>query len=337
MAPRPQTEPSDLLDRHPGDGPESDIERAIAALRRNSALVWMAVIVVGLGAAIAVARPAAGPNDLSTLAAVILGLVEGLTEFLPVSSTGHLLVTQRLLGLGGTTASDLALDTYAICIQAGAIAAVLVLYRQRIGQMLAGAVGRDAEGRCLLLATVAAFVPTVIIALALQDPIRSRLFGPGPVAIAWVVGGLAILAIVASGRLHRAGSAITELTIRQAAIIGVAQSIALWPGVSRSLVTIVAAVMVGLSLRAAVEFSFILGLATLGAATAYEAMKNGSNLVDTFGVVTPVIGLLVAFVSALVAVKWMVGWLEHRSFEVFGWYRIAAGIAVALALALGRL
>ncbi len=310
---------------------------ASSTLQRNAPYMAMVAMIAGLGVAIAIARPAAGPDVLSPLAAVILGLVEGITEFLPVSSTGHLLVVQKLLGLGGTESSDLALDTYAICIQAGAILAVVVLYRERITQMLQGAIGRSEQGRQLLLATIAAFVPTVLIALALQDPIRSRLFGPGPIAVAWVVGGIAILAIVRTGLFDRGGSAITEITIRQAVIIGVAQSLALWPGMSRSLVTIIAAVLVGLSLAAAVEFSFILGLATLSAATLYEGMRNGGNLVDTFGVVTPAIGLVVAFVSAVVAVRWMVSWLQTRGFAIFGWYRIVAGLSVGVALAAGWL
>ncbi len=306
-------------------------------LHRNAPYLAMAAMIAGLGVAIVVARPAAGPDVLSPLAAVILGLVEGITEFLPVSSTGHLLVVQKLLGLGGTESSDLALDTYAICIQAGAILAVVVLYRERITQMLQGAIGRSEQGRKLLLATIAAFVPTVLIALALQDPIRSRLFGPGPIAVAWVVGGIAILVIVRTGLFDRGGAAITEITIRQAVIIGVAQSLALWPGMSRSLVTIIAAVLVGLSLAAAVEFSFILGLATLSAATPYEGMKNGGNLIDTFGVATPAIGMVVAFVSAVVAVRWMVSWLQTRGFAIFGWYRIVAGVSVGVALAAGWL
>ncbi len=277
------------------------------------------------------------PTTLSWSSAAVLGLVEGITEYLPISSTGHLLVAERVLDLGGTKAADDALDTYTICIQAGAIVAVLLLYRRRVGQMIAGLFGRDVGGRQLLVATVVAFVPTVIIALALEDPIRSRLFGVGPVAAAWLVGGLAILFLVRSDRLHRGGLAITDLSVKHAAIIGVAQSIALWPGVSRSLVTIIAALLLGLSISAAVEFSFILGLATLGAATIYEGAKNGGELVDVFGVANPLIGLVVAFVSAVVAVRWMVGWLEQRSFEVFGWYRIAAAVIVTGAVALGAI
>ena len=301
----------------------------------SAALGGFVATMVALAVAIIIARPAEAPDELSILAAVVLGLVEGLTEYLPVSSTGHLLVVQQLLGLGGTEEADLALDTYAICIQSGAILAVLVLYRVRLLQMLAGVTRGDPDGRSVLVATVAAFVPTVVIALLFGDLVRDRLFDVVPIAVAWIIGGLAILGLVRSGRIQRsAGTAITEMTVRQAALIGTAQAIALWPGVSRSLVTIVAAVLVGLSLTAAVEFSFILGLATLGAATAYEALDNGSNLIDQFGVVSPLIGLVVAFVSAVVAIRWMVGWLESHGFGVFGWYRIAAGVGAFIALGL---
>ncbi|MCB0993151.1 MAG: undecaprenyl-diphosphate phosphatase [Acidimicrobiales bacterium] len=294
-------------------------------------------LLVALAVAIAIARPASSPDDLSILASIILGVVEGLTEYLPISSTGHLLVTQELLGLGGTEQADLALDTYAICIQAGAILAVLVLYRRRIAQMIAGMFGRDAEGRRVLLATITAFVPTVAIALALQDPIRERLFGPGPIAIAWFVGGLGILYLVRTDRLNQTGASITEMTLRQAFLIGLIQCLALWPGVSRSLSTIVAAVLVGMSLSAAVEFSFILGLATLGAATIYEGLDNGQNLIDTYGITTPLIGLVVAFVSAVIAVRWMVTWLEQRGFAIFGWYRLVVGAALGVAVVAGAI
>jgi len=297
------------------------------------ALVIGALLVVG----IIVARPAAAPDDLSPLAAVILGLVEGLTEYLPVSSTGHLLVTNELLGLGGTEDADLALDTYAICIQVGAILAVLLLYRDRIMQMVMGMLGRDEDGRTVLIGSICAFVPTMAIAFVLRDPVRDNLFGATPIAVAWFLGGLGILALVRSGRLDAPGQALAEISIKQAVIIGVAQSFALWPGTSRSLITIVAAVTVGLSLAAAVEFSFLLGLATLTAATVYEGADNGGNLIDTFGWTTPIIGLVVAFVSAAVAIKWMVSWLEEKGFEVFGWYRLVIGVAAGIAIAAGAL
>ena len=179
------------------------------------------------------------------------------------------------------------------------------------------------------------FAPTVVIALALQDVVRDALFGPGPIAAAWIIGGVAILAVPRQFGDRLKNGELSDLTIVHAVWIGVAQAVALWPGVSRSLVTIAAALAVGLSLKAAVEFSFLLGLITLSAATAYEALSNGSNLIDTFGLMTPAIGLVMAFLSAVVAVRWMVTWLEERSFAVFGWYRIAAGGSLLVLMAAG--
>ena len=310
------------------------------AVRVRSRSMGLIVVLAGTAALLAVAAVVQrdeGPDSLTWLGAVGLGMVEGLTEYLPVSSTGHLLVSGRILGLGGTESQDQALDTYAICIQLGAIAAVLVLYRQRVAQLFRGLTGSDADGRRILIAMVAAFTPTVILALSLQDVVRDRLFGPGPIAVAWVVGGVLILA-VPSARQARDGSIeLPGLDARRAAMIGLAQAVALWPGTSRSLVTIVAALAVGLSLRAAVEFSFLLGLVTLGAATVYEGAQNGGELIDTFGVVTPLLGLVVAFVSAVAAVRWMVSYLEDRGLELFGWYRIAIGVATFGAMGIGWL
>ena len=306
--------------------------------RRRMAFVGVAAataIVWWFMTATAFAQDSSSSAGLSVGAAIVLGIVEGLTEYLPISSTGHLLVSERLLDLGGTPQSDLALDTYAICIQSGAIAAVMVLYRSRITQMLHGIGGRSDEGRQLVVVILAAFAPTAIIALALQDIVRDALFGPGPIAIAWVVGGAAILIVPAKFASPTSRGELRDLTVVHAIWIGLAQSLALWPGVSRSLVTIAAALAVGLGLKAAVEFSFLLGLITLGSATAYEALANGSNLLVTFGILTPAIGLVVAFVSAMFAIRWMVRWLEERSFAVFGWYRIGAGAALVALMAGG--
>ncbi len=263
---------------------------------------------------------------LSVVSAVVLGLVEGLTEYLPVSSTGHLVVTYELLGLSTSPAAEQALETYAICIQAGAILAVFVLYRERLAQMFDGLLGRSDEGRRVLVGVAAAFIPTAIIGLVLVDVVRDRLFGVSPIAAAWLAGGVAILVLTRSGVLQRAGRELTDITLRQAVLIGLAQSIALWPGVSRSLITIVAAVLVGLSLSAAVEFSFLLGLATLGAATVVTGASDGGQLIDLFGWFTPLVGLVVAFVAALASIRWMVTWLQQRSLDIFGFYRVAVGL-----------
>jgi len=267
--------------------------------------------------------------------ALILGLVEGLTEYLPVSSTGHLLLAQRLLGIPSSTASD----AFAICIQAGAILAVLGLYRARVAQMMRGVVGRDAIGRHLLLTLVTAFIPAAVLGLLLEKPIKKYLFGGDewglwPVVAAWLVGGLAILAVSFARRRRgvRPGTGLDleQLTIRMALIVGLAQCLAMWPGVSRSLITIVGGVLVGLSLPAAVELSFLLGVITLSAATAYDAMKNGSEMLATYGAMPLLIGFGAAWLSAVLAVKWMVGYLKSHGMEIFGWYRVALAIVVAV-------
>lgn len=297
----------------------------LAPRARPVALVAAVVMVLWATPATAAVAGSSG-SELSVLEAIILGLVEGLTEYLPVSSTGHLLVTNTLLGLDASPAVEEAIETYAICIQLGAIIAVVFLYWGRLRQMLDGLLGRDDDGRRILIATFISFAITVAIALPAEDTIKARLFSVGPIAVAWIVGGIVILVLSRRGWFDKAGAELTSITTRQALIIGVMQAIAMWPGVSRSMITIIAAVLVGLSLRAAVEFSFLLGLLTLSAATAYEGLQGGGQLLDTFGWTTPLIGLVVAFVSAIAAVKWMVTWLNEKGFEIFGWYRLAIGI-----------
>jgi undecaprenyl-diphosphatase len=266
--------------------------------------------------------------------ALVLGLVEGLTEYLPVSSTGHLLLAQRLMGIGSSTASD----AFAISIQGGAILAVLGLYRARVAQMMMGLLGRDQTGRHLLINLVAAFIPAAVLGLLLEKPIKKYLFGGDewglwPVVAAWFVGGLAILAVSFARRRRGAtpstGLDLDQLTIRMALIVGFVQCIAMWPGVSRSLITIVSGVLVGLSLPAAVELSFLLGVITLTAATLYDALKHGPEMLATYGAAPLLIGFVSAWISAVLAVKWMVGYLKSHGMEIFGWYRVALAIAVA--------
>ena len=263
--------------------------------------------------------------------AIVLGLVEGLTEYLPVSSTGHLLVAQRLLGIEGGEASN----AYAIAIQGGAIAAVIVLYRQRLLQMASGLLGRDDAGRRLAVALVLAFLPAALIGFAFEEAIEQRLFGPLPVAVAWAVGGVVIL-LVAS-RMQREGTLIEALTWRGALLVGICQCAALWPGVSRSLATILGGLAAGLSLVAAVEFSFLLGLLTLGAATAYKAIDSGTVMLQAYGPATVLVGFVAAWLSAMVSVRWMVGWLQHRGLAVFGWWRLGAAALVVVLIARGVL
>lgn len=265
--------------------------------------------------------------------AFVLGIVEGLTEYLPVSSTGHLLVAQRMLGIPESDASN----AYAIAIQAGAIVAVLGLYRRRVAQMALGVVGRDPEGGQLARCVVIAFVPAAIVGLALDDVIEGFLFGPWPIVAAWIVGGLVILWFARTRPKAADGLPIEKLTWRAALIIGAVQCVAMWPGVSRSLATILGGVLVGLSLPAAVEFSFLLGLVTLGAATAYKSLQHGGAMLDAYGPVPIVIGFLAAWVAAVVSVRFMVSWLNERGLGLFAWWRFGAAAVVATLVLLGHL
>jgi undecaprenyl-diphosphatase len=276
---------------------------------------------------------------LSWWQALVLGIVEGLTEYLPVSSTGHLLLTQRIMGIGAESAeAQRAADAYAICIQAGAILAVLGLYRARVQSMTRGLLGQDPPGRRMALQLLTAFAPAAIVGPVLDDYLELYLFNVPSIATAWLVGGVAIL--LAAGRYERSArseeSASLELmTYRMALLIGIAQCAAMWPGVSRSLMTILAGIAVGLSVSAAVEFSFLLGLITLTAATAFKAVKDGDALVGHYGPLEIVIGLVAAWASAVLAVTWMVGYLKRHSIAIFGYYRIALAAAVFAALLAG--
>ena len=271
---------------------------------------------------------------MNNLQAFILGLVEGITEYLPISSTGHLLVTQRLLGIDSSNSAD----AFAICIQVGAILAVLWLYRVRVWKMTLGMLGRDAEGRNLAFSIILAFLPAAVIGLLLEKTIKKYLFGGDewglwPVVAAWFFGGVAILAVTIFRRMRGAtphsGLDLEHITLRMAVIVGLFQCLAMWPGVSRSLLTIVGGLLVGLSVPAAVEFSFLLGVVTLSAATAYDALKYGQEMLEHYGPVPLLIGLGAAWLSAVIAVKWMVGYLKSHGLEIFGWYRIGAAIVVA--------
>ena len=326
-------------------------------------LVGLAVMIVAgptalaalaQGDAVTVAEPATEPvSSMSAVDAVILGLVEGITEFLPISSTGHLTVTQALLGIGtGSESEKEAADAYAVVIQSGAILAIVILYWRRLVSLLQGLLGRDESGRRVLIGLVIAVVPIAIIGTLFEGTIKDKLFGVGPVIFAWVVGGVVVLVLsqrgwwgdpesddegerhggnrAGRGRGRGRGDPLDLITPRQAAIIGAAQVLALWPGTSRSLVTIVAALAAGLSLAAAVEFSFLLGLVVLSAATLVDAAKHGELIVDTFGWVNPVLGFAVAFVSAVVAVRWMVAYLQHHSLAIFGWYRLGVAALAAV-------
>ncbi len=278
--------------------------------------------------------------------AFILGVIEGITEYLPVSSTGHLLVAQHLLGIGTATPTEkAAADTFAICIQGGAILAVLGIYMKRVLQMLRGVIGQDREGLKLAMMLLAGFLPAAIIGLMFNDKIEEKLFGMWPVIIAWIVGGVMILATAWWRKRNPAagnGMELCEMTLKMALLIGLLQCVAMWPGTSRSLMTIVGGLLVGLSLRAAVEYSFLLGVLTLTAATAkkavwkvegldasYDVWGGGVKLLTaTYTPLALVVGIVAAAISAAIAVKWLVSYLQSHGLSVFGWYRIALGLVI---------
>lgn len=274
---------------------------------------------------------------MTIIDSIILGIVEGLTEYLPVSSTGHLIITQYLLGLPDSDA----MKAFHICIQSGAIIAVLGLYYARVRAMFTGTLsalrnlrnaGATAEerypaGARLLVNMIVAFIPALVLGLIFNDFIKSVLFNAPTVTTTWALGGLVILLYVRSRKKSGKGfegKSLDELSWVGALKVGFMQCIAMCPGVSRSLMTMLGGLFAGLSVAAAVEFSFLLGLLTLGAATVHDAWKHGGEMITTLGWVPLLVGTFTAWISAVIAVKWMVGYLNRHSLAIFGWYRIAA-------------
>jgi undecaprenyl-diphosphatase len=267
---------------------------------------------------------------LSPWQAILLGIVEGLTEYLPISSTGHLLLTQRALGLPVSGEAN----AFVIAIQSGAILAVLGLYRQRVALIARGLTGADPRGRGLLLALIVAFLPAAVLGTLFDETIERHLFGLWPVVAAWLVGGALILVLAGSGSREDGEDSIG---LQQALWIGCLQCLAMWPGTSRSLMTIAAGLLVGLRVRTAVEFSFLLGVVTLGAATAYKCVTHGVGMIEAYGASNLALGFAAALVSAVLAVRWMVTYLERHSLAVFGWYRVLLALVVSALLLSGAL
>jgi len=297
-----------------------------------------AVAIVATPATSATTAPVPSAGD-----AVILGLVEGITEFLPVSSTGHLIITTHLLGLDSAaivahdrkgrplTLKDAA-DTYTVVIQVGAIAAVALLYWSQISLILAGLAGRDPAGLRLLRNLVLACIPPVATALAFKGFIKTHLFSVPTVAAALLVGSALMLYAEWWRRRAAANAPATasapellpaDLSPLQALFIGVVQCLALWPGMSRSMTAMVAGYFVGLRPVRAAEFSFLLGLPLLSAAAAKDALDGGGAVIAAFGWVNVLIGLVVAFISAALAVRFLVAFLNQHGLGAFAWYRIA--------------
>jgi len=298
----------------------------------------------------------------------ILGMVEGITEYLPVSSTGHLIITSWLLGLDKTAEQRDAVGDFEIIIQGGAILAVLGLYRARIVQMVRGTASRLGVGGLgptdrmqagwkIARNVVIAFLPAAAVGFLAQDAVKAHLFNPASVVGALIVGGLVMLAIAPwqSRRLAAdrdaalraattasvtgsggdfTGAALARMNAMQALFIGVFQCLALWPGTSRSFVTILAGLLVGLGGVAAAEFSFLLGLVTLTAASGYSVLKivkahrMDEFLVQIGGWLPLICGLAVAWASAALSIDFLVRYLGRHTLALFGWWRLAVAAAV---------
>ena len=297
--------------------------------------------------------------ELSVTDAVVLGVVEGVTEFLPISSTGHLIIVNRMLGLdsakqltdksgqplwhkppsreypaGVPLTLKLAADTYTVIIQVGAIAAVMLLYWRQVLSMFIGLLGRSSAGFRLLRNVLLAFFPVAIAGLLLHDLIDRYLFSNWAVIAALIAGALLMLW---AERWRRQNSGIgfskgepSNLTTRQALGIGLVQCLALWPGTSRSMVTIVAGYLAGLNAAKAAEFSFLVGLPTLAGAAVYKAAKSGPAMIAVFGWTDVLLGAGVAAISALIAVKFLVHFIARHGLAGFAYYRLLLAFGLIL-------
>lgn len=260
---------------------------------------------------------------LDIMKVIILGIVEGLTEFLPVSSTGHLIVASALLdfnALGGT---------FEIFIQFGAVVAVVLFYRAELFQQVR-LIRSDRSVQRVWLGILVAFIPAAVIGFLFSDQIKAVLFNPTVVAIALIVGGVIFLVVERNQKDARPTTTrMEDMTSRQAILIGLAQTLALIPGVSRSGASIISGLLVGMDRRTATRFSFFLAIPTLGIATLYDLVKN-LNQVTSSDLLNLVLGAVVAGIIAWLSIAWLLRFVERNRFVVFGYYRILAGIIILL-------
>ena len=269
---------------------------------------------------------------LYLIQAAVLGIVEGMTEFLPVSSTGHLIVASDLLKFSESAGAD----TFVVAIQAGAILAVCWYYRRRSAAVLSGLFYDEVQQR-LAINTITGFLPAAVIGVLAADFLKRYLFNALTVAAALVLGGIIILWV--EGRHERLGikprvREMDDMTWRDALLVGIAQCAAMIPGTSRSGATIIGGLCFGLSRKAATEFSFFLSIPTIFGATVYDLWKSRDLLVlDNLPGLA--VGTLVSFVSALAVVHWLIRFVAGHDFRMFGWYRIAFGGVILLTWATG--
>lgn len=261
---------------------------------------------------------------------ILLGLVEGLTEFIPVSSTGHLIVFDHWLGFHELVGADRA-ELFEVVIQLGAILAIGFLYRR---QLVSSFIARSPESQAGKMRNylIVAFLPAAIIGYLVHDAITKYLFSPLTVAISLIVGGIIILILekVLAGK--PTSREIPEMTLRDAVVVGLSQVLSLIPGVSRSGATIMGGYAGGLSRRAATEFSFLVAFPIMIAASGYELLKYRDLLTEDF-MITLAIGFAVSFISAIAVVKWLIRFVQRHNFTAFGVYRIVVGIIILVVLA----
>ena len=256
--------------------------------------------------------------------AAVLGVLEGLTEFIPVSSTGHLLLAGHFLGFQSAG------KTFEVVIQLGAVLAIFMIYAAKLW-LVASTAHKDPVQRRLLIGVLLAFLPAVVAGLLLHDFIKTVLF-ESPQLIAWMLisGGIVLLVVdrIAPPVVHEA---VDDVPLRKALAIGLCQCLALVPGVSRSGATIVGALMMGVGKRAAAEFSFFLSMPTMGAAVAYDLYKN-RDVLDFSAISDIAVGFVAAFVTAVLVVRWVLNYVSRNGFALFGWWRIVVGTAALIGL-----
>lgn len=265
--------------------------------------------------------------DTTVITAILLGIVEGLTEFLPVSSTGHLILASELLGYDAATWA-----MFNVVIQLGAILAVVVLYWRTFWAVMMGMAKAEPNAWKFVRNILLAFIPSIILGLAFKDVIDVMLGSPKIVAVALIVGGIAILIIE---KLVKPGETrgVADMPVRQAIGIGLIQCLAMVPGVSRSGATIMGALCLGVERRTAAEFSFFLAIPTMVGATALELFEKRDSLASVnFSLIG--IGFVVSFLVAVGVIRWFVGIVSKHGFAPFAWYRIIAGSAALLWLVL---
>jgi undecaprenyl-diphosphatase len=266
--------------------------------------------------------------EASLLVIILLGIVEGLTEFIPVSSTGHLILAGELLGFDSEVAG-----TFEIVIQLGAILAVVVAYHRRFTDVIGGLARADAGAITFTRNIALGFLPSMVIGFFVYDYVKAMLESPTLVAVALIVGGVAILLIERMARNPRVDT-VESMGWRTALGIGMIQCLSMIPGVSRSGATIMGALSLGVERKTAAEYSFFLAVPTMLAASGYDLLKTGGAL-DGDAWVTIAVGFVVSFVVALVVIRWFIGIVSRYGFAPFAWYRIVVG-AAALAWLLAR-